>query len=108
MKTLTSIIAIILILSVFGCRENLINQPEMSAPLTELIKTSPAINSPILKGEISICYASFDPLSGDCKINGKVTYIHNTLNYIGGVANVQLNIELDAELCTKQIGRAHV
>ncbi len=103
MKTLTAIFSILLVLAFFGCQESSINQPETS-PNTGINKTVPGESNafnPITKGEINICCPTFDPLSGDCKINGKVTYTQNILEFIAGTSKTRLNLEMDAELCTR-------
>ena len=92
MKTLKVIFSTILVLAFFGCQESLINQPEVS------LNKEP---SQITKGEINICCGVLDPITGECKINGQVTYIHNILEYQVGVTKVEINIEMNSELCTR-------
>ena len=102
MRTLIVIFSIFITLSFLGCRESLISQPESP------VNAEKSIHSPndLIKGEINICCPSFDPLSGECKINGKVTYLYNILEYSADDTRIKLDIEMDAELCTKLMNPA--
>ncbi len=97
MRTITVIISLFITLAFLGCRESLVSQPE--SPVN--VEKSTPYNEDLIKGEINICCPSYDPYSGDCKVMGKVTYQHNIIGYSSNNARVKLDLEMDAELCTK-------
>lgn len=105
MKTINALLCVLFIFSVIGCQEGLINQPGTS-PDSETLKSYQEINSigtvyPVLKGEILLCCATFDPHTGECTLEGKVTYILETVEYIADSIKMKLNLEMDVELCSK-------
>ncbi len=102
MRTITVIISLFITLAFLGCRENMVSQPE--SPVN--VEKSTSNLNDLIKGEINFCCASFDPYSGDCKVMGKVTYQHNILGYSLGNIRVKLNLEMDAEVCTKLMNPA--
>jgi hypothetical protein len=103
MKTLFVIVSFITVLLIGGCHESQISQPDLSFK-NNTDKTAFSVSSTGLhpyEQEIKLCCKAYDPVSGDCKINGKVTYIHDAVRYADGLWKVNLKIELDAELCTR-------
>ncbi len=103
MKTLAAVLTGFLILTFIGCTESLVNQPETTFE-TSKNSTAPAvegISTQVNKDEIKLCCNLNDPVTGECTINGKVTYMHKILSYSGGIATIQIKLELNAELCTK-------
>lgn len=105
MKTLAAILSFCFVVSFFGCQENLVNQPETTFD-TSPKKPAPVVNDvhnfySETKGKLKICCDALDPLSGDCKIIGHVTYIHHIIHYSAGVATIEFNLAMDAELCTR-------
>ena len=102
MRTITVIISIFITLAFFGCRESMVSQPD--SPFNTQ-NSSPSLYD-LTKGEINICCPSFDPLSGECKITGKVTYLYNIIGYSTNNTRIILDLEMDAELCTKLMNPA--
>ena len=106
MKTLFVTVSFLLILLMGGCKESQINQPDLTSE-NDYNKTSPVIssttNQPAIQ-EIKLCCKVYDPASGDCRINGKVSYLHEATVYADGMVRVDLKIEMDAELCTGLMG----
>ena len=99
MRALTVLFSIFIVLSLFGCGENPVN-PSDSIPNPEINKDLQA-GSGIIKDEIPICCQAFDPVTGECSITGKVTYMHQILEYTTDSVRVKINLEMDSELCTK-------
>lgn len=103
MKTLAAVLTSLLILAFFGCTESLVNQPEATSNISS-DKTASTVNgtsTQVNNNEIKLSYNLYDPVTGDCTINGKITYTHSVLGYTGGIATVEYKLEMDAELCTK-------
>ena len=109
MKTLTAIFSIFLIMSFIGCQESLVNQPDIPIN-SELNKTAQADNhntfSPVhtTNGEISVLYKMYDPLTGDCKVTGKVDYTHSMYGFSPGdqnLAKIEVKLEMNSELITR-------
>lgn len=106
MKTLFVIVSFFLILLMGGCKESQINQPDLTTE-NDYNKTSPVTHTTIVQPamqEIKLCCKAYDPVSGDCNINGKVSYMHVPVVYADGMVRVDLKIEMDAELCTGLMG----
>jgi len=108
MKTLTSIVGIFLILSIVGCRENLVNPPEPSKNL-ELYKINEA-DAPyshlMQKGVIDIFQEVIDPLLGSCRVEGQAMYYQDIRTYNVGLNKIFLNIEMNSELTTPLMNHA--
>lgn len=105
MKPSVKILAIFIIMSFISCNENLINQPEVSANIYAA-KTDFNVNditfiSPVIRGEIKLYCNVFDPVAGESQINGNVTYAHHILQRSGNISRIKVNLELNAELCSK-------
>lgn len=106
MKTLFVIFSFILLLLTGGCKESQISQPDLTTG-NDYNKTSPVTHTtgiqPVMQ-ELKLCCKAYDPVSGDCMINGKVSYLHEAVAYADGMVRVDLKIEMDAELCTGLMG----
>ncbi len=59
-----------------------------------------AANLVVAKDEIKLCCKVCDPLTGYCKLMGRVLYVHTTLSNIEGFARVQSRFEMKSELHT--------
>jgi hypothetical protein len=102
MKTLTSIISMLLIFAFFGCTENQLTQPETAFNNSAEKKSSTEIPTYqiIKKDKLKLCCKVCDPVTGYCKLIGKVIYTHTTLSNIGGYARVQISFDMKSELHT--------
>ena len=103
MKTLAAVLTGFLMLTFIGCTESFVNQPETTFETSKNSTASAVegISTQVNTDEIKLCCKLFDPVTGDCTINGKVTYVHSILYYTGGFATIHFKLELNAELCTR-------
>lgn len=102
MKTLTLIISALLIFAFFGCTENQLTQPETAFNNSAEKKSFAEIPTDqiIKKDELKLCCKVCDPITGNCKLIGRVIYIHETLSNTGGSASVQISFDMKSELHT--------
>src|SRR3972149_6379237 len=95
MKSLVFSIGLLAAVCFFGCGDNTPPDPnsELSKPNTQFVYD-----------RINICCPVCDPLSGVCKVNGVVEYLHQVIagpERSNGVYTILLTLEMNSQLCDR-------
>lgn len=88
MKNIFLIILSFLLALVIGCQDNMINEP--ADVLLKGDQKNTSISPATTSNTIKLNYDLVDPTFGSCKLDGRVTYSHQVLDFEGSMTPVGL------------------